>query len=336
MLLLASASALTTYIASSSTRPCTRTPHLIGSERIVDATDGRYTYEAKVQEAVGTKLPILAIPPIGVGISRKFYDPLHREWGLLGTPCSLHTPDLLGCGSAHPKPRRFYTPEIYADQLLAYVHNSVQQPVVLAVQGGLLPVALEMWRKGGEEAIAAVSFISPPPLRFFSPEAGEEEGVRSRFREGGQSRGRTAQRLFWLLAQSSAGGAFFRYLRGSKGRRIRSFSERNLFADPSKVDDEWMSMCTCSALEPTPTEGEQEDFVFLHACMVSLLTGVHSHHSCLHRRRGVHRNALSPCNIFLPVRYRAWWFMARRPTRAFQHADGAHSSDQGWRSAGSQ
>ena len=50
--------------------------------------------------------------------------------------------------------------------------------------------------------------------------------------------------MLWLAALSPFGNAFFRYLRFGKGQpRIRSFSERNLFAQASNVDDEWMKMC---------------------------------------------------------------------------------------------
>ena len=52
------------------------------------------------------------------------------------------------------------------------------------------------------------------------------------------------QRLLWLAAQSTVGGAFYRYLRAGKGQLGDTlFSERNLFASASNVDDEWMDMC---------------------------------------------------------------------------------------------
>ena len=210
--------------------------------------DGQ-TYTVKVQSASAGNEdcpPVLCIPPVGVGISREFYEPLHREWAALGAPCELHTPDLLGCGDAQPKPRRFYTPEYWANQLMSYVNGTVKRPVIVLSQGGLLPVALEMWRAGGTDSIAGVSFVSPPPRRFFAPTAEAEAGVRGRFSEGAGKPppGRSRQRAFWLVSQSSLGGFFFRYLRGGVGQpRIRAFSQRNLFADADRVDDEWMDMC---------------------------------------------------------------------------------------------
>jgi pimeloyl-ACP methyl ester carboxylesterase len=186
---------------------------------------------------------IVCIPPIGVGITRTFYEPLHREWAALGAPCELHTPDLLGNGDSHPKPRRFYTPQVWADQLLEYINSTVKRPVVLLSQGGLLPVALEIWRTGGTDAVAGVCFASPPPLRFFAPDAETEVGVRKRFTSKAKRPSRRGQRAFWLLAQTPIGNLFFRRLRGANGKRIQSFSERNLFADPAGVDAEWLDNC---------------------------------------------------------------------------------------------
>ena len=228
----------------------TRAPRMAVFSTQTIPYDGQ-TYTVKVQEAsalTGSEKcpPILCIPPVGVGITREFFEPLHREWAMLGAPAALHTPDLLGCGDAQPKPRRFYTPEIWAAQLLAYVNGTVKEPVIVLTQGGLLPVALEMWKQRGTESVAGVSFVSPPPLRFFAPQAESEPGVRPRFADDDKAKkpSKRQQRLLWLAAQSTVGGAFYRYLRAGKGQpRIRAFSERNLFASASNVDDEWMDMC---------------------------------------------------------------------------------------------
>ena len=133
---------------------------------------------------------------------------------------------------------------MWAEQLLDYQRRKIGRPVVLVVQGGLLPVALEMWREAGNNAIVGVSLCSPPPLRFISPEAPEERNVRGRFRGEPSSPGRLKQRAAWALSLSPVGNLFFRYLRAGKDLpRIRSFSERNLFFDPERVDDEWIRMC---------------------------------------------------------------------------------------------
>ena len=65
----------------------------------------------------------------------------------------MHSPDLLGTGTATPKPRRFYTPSVWAEQLDAYISDELQTPCVLVVQGGLLPSALELWRRVSRAAI---------------------------------------------------------------------------------------------------------------------------------------------------------------------------------------
>ena len=132
--------------------------------------------------------------------------------------------------------------------------------VVLVVQGGLLPVALEMWRNC-PEAIAGVIFSSPPPLRFFTSGAPEEVGVRRRFRDSQRTMpSRRQQRALWLLSQSTLGGLFFRYLRGANGKRIRAFSERNLFHRPENVDDEWMEMCHAGSRD---TRSRHATFAYL-------------------------------------------------------------------------
>jgi pimeloyl-ACP methyl ester carboxylesterase len=196
--------------------------------------------------------PLLAIPPVGVGITRDFYRPLSREWARLDAPAALHMPDLIGCGDSTPKRRILYSPEIWAEQLHAYA-KGIGQPAVLVVQGGLLPVALEMWRLGGTSTIAGICLLSPPPLSFISDDpspASSRASPRAPSRASSRARRplarkRLRQRLLWLAAQSSAGGAFFRYLRGGGERlpRVRSFSEANLFYDPGSVDDEWIDMC---------------------------------------------------------------------------------------------
>ena len=144
-------------------------------------------YSSKVSTSSSTAPPLLCIPPVGVGISNKFFDPMHREWAALGGPADLHSPDLLGCGNSQPKRRIFYTPQSWAEQLLDYIRAHCQQPVILVTQGGLLPVALEIWKAGGKDAVAGVCFVSPPPVRFFAPGAEAEPGVRPRFSGGSTS-----------------------------------------------------------------------------------------------------------------------------------------------------
>ena len=84
----------------------------------VTVSYGNERYSVYVQEAADSKLPpLLLIPPVGVGIDKSFYNRLQSEWQLLNVPAAMHAPDLLGTGSATPKPRRFYSPAVWAEQL---------------------------------------------------------------------------------------------------------------------------------------------------------------------------------------------------------------------------
>ena len=98
------------------------------------------------------------------------------------------------------------------------MREQLGRPAVVLTQGGLAPVALELWRRGGATAVAGVSFVSPPPFQFWGAGEAAEEGRKQPSRR--------RQRLFWLLAQSTVGGVFFRYLRSENGERIRAFPRR--------------------------------------------------------------------------------------------------------------
>ena len=149
--------------------------------RTVEVAFGRERYGVSVQAAAAgaptgkPPPPLLLIPPVGVGIDRKFYDRLQVQWAALGAPAAMHSIDLLGTGSATPKPARFYSPEVWAEQVDAYIREELKEPCVLVVQGGLLPSALEVWRRSGAKAIAGVSVLSPPPLSFFTTQEADEE-----------------------------------------------------------------------------------------------------------------------------------------------------------------
>ena len=232
--------------------------------RNVEVTFGREKYLVGVQPATTSRSsppPLVLIPPVGVGIDRKFYDRLQVAWATIGAPAAMHSIDLLGTGSATPKPRRFYSPEVWADQLDAYICEELKEPCVLVVQGGLLPSALEVWRRSGSKAIAGISVLSPPPLRFFTKDANADtasEGdagmaspapvprIRKRdrlrrallfWRRDKQSDfsgswnkpvspaavapSRRTQRLVWAIACTPIGNLFFRRLRGGTPPGIR-------------------------------------------------------------------------------------------------------------------
>jgi hypothetical protein len=235
--------------------------------RTVEVAFGRETYGVSVQAAAGARKtgpppppPLLLIPPVGVGIDRKFYDRLQVQWAALGAPAAMHSIDLLGTGSATPKPARFYSPEVWADQVDAYIREELEEPCVLVVQGGLLPSALEVWRRSGSKAIAGISVLSPPSLSFFTTrEVDEVPGGTLEARDATAALGvrtsprvrkrdvlrralrfwrrddaaaaaapsapsgptRRIQRLVWAVACTPVGNLFFRRLRGGAPPGVR-------------------------------------------------------------------------------------------------------------------
>ena len=48
------------------------------------------------------------------------------------------------------------------------------------MQGGLLPCALELWRRSGSSAVAAVSLLCPPPASFFTGDADDRGALDAR------------------------------------------------------------------------------------------------------------------------------------------------------------
>ena len=181
-----------------------RLPRMTITEKVVEHNGAKY--EVTIAGSGYLYPPVLLVPPVGVGIDRKFYSKLQTEWDRLGLPVELHAIDLLGCGSSTPLPRRFYTPELWAEQALSYVSEHVGRPCIVLVQGGMVPVALELWRRGGgRPTIAGVVFASPPPFQFFAPSAVSADATAP-----ASAGSRLRQRLFWLLSQSSVGGVFFR------------------------------------------------------------------------------------------------------------------------------
>jgi len=181
--------------------------------------------------------PLLLVPPVGVGIDNLFYRRFQSAWYDRGGGAT-HAPDLLGTGSASPKPRCAYAPEVWGAQLDAYARGVVGEPCVLVVQGGLLAAALEAWRLGGPETIAGVSLLSPPPLSLVTDDAEEAFARRAATAPPGPPTRRAPRRisrLAWAAAASPLGNLFFRRLRGRRGARIADFTRENLCGIPPLV-----------------------------------------------------------------------------------------------------
>ena len=167
-------------------------------------------------------VPLLTIHPIGVGLSGAFWSRFTARWQQLEPGNALLHPDLLGCG-ASAMPHRLTLPEDWAGQLLALLEAARTPQAVLVVQGGSLPIALELNRLR-PEAVAAMVLVGPPSWDLLH-KPGDPGAADGRWR--------------WFF-DTPAGTLFYRYAR-SRGF-LRSFSIRQLFDDPAAVDEEWLAM----------------------------------------------------------------------------------------------
>ncbi|GAB4346560.1 MAG: alpha/beta hydrolase [Cyanophyceae cyanobacterium] len=187
----------------------------------------RCTYDHLAAPAAGDHQPALvAIHPIGVGLSRRFWDRFAARWQMTGDGgplLDLYLPDLLGCGGAS-MPRALCEPADWGAQLADFIGQVVGRPAIVLVQGALFPVAIELaatLRSRGTPLAGLV--LGGPPAWNTMVE------VAPVWR----------QRLLWnLLFDGPVGGLFYRYAR----RRdfLRKFSVKQLFATAEAVDDEWL------------------------------------------------------------------------------------------------
>ncbi|MEL6469546.1 MAG: alpha/beta fold hydrolase [Cyanobacteria bacterium J06623_4] len=171
----------------------------------------------------GERLPsLLLIHPIGVGLSRAFWTPFIQQWSKAGGKQAIYNSDLLGCGESE-MPRRAYRPKDWAEQIAFFIEQVVQGPVVLVVQGALLPVAVELMSLSAETYVQGLVLSGPPawPLMTTPTAAWKTD-------------------LAWQLFASPLGNAFYRYARRSQF--LKSFSERQLFDRPEDVTDGWLKM----------------------------------------------------------------------------------------------
>ncbi|MDX2230251.1 MAG: alpha/beta hydrolase [Leptolyngbyaceae cyanobacterium bins.349] len=163
--------------------------------------------------------PLLLIHPIGVGLSRLFWNRFCQEWRRVGHPHPIYNPDLLGCG-ASAMPRVAYTPLDWAKQLRHFLTEVVPQPVVICVQGALLPVAIELTTLQPDRVLGLV-LCGPPAWRLVTRDTPAWQ-----------------HRFSWSIFDSPLGTLFYQYARRSQF--LRSFSARQLFAAEAGVDEEWL------------------------------------------------------------------------------------------------
>ncbi|ARV62968.1 alpha/beta hydrolase [Nostocales cyanobacterium HT-58-2] len=174
-------------------------------------------------------IPLLLIHPIGVGLSRQFWQRFCREWYQQGHRNPIYNPDLLGCGESD-MPHVAYTPNDWAEQLQHFIKTVVQKPVILVAQGALFPVAVELVQKE-PNFIAELALSGPPAWAVITKKTPEWQ-----------------DKLIWNLLDSPLGNAFYRYARGEKF--LRDFSTRQLFDSADAVDAEWINTLQKGAANP--------------------------------------------------------------------------------------
>lgn len=192
--------------------------------------NSRCAYE--VHQPINTTpegIPLLLIHPIGVGLSRQFWQRFCREWYNAGERNSIYNPDLLGCGESD-MPHVAYTPSDWAEQLQYFLQTVVQKPVIVVVQGALLPVAIALVQKESN-LIARLVLSGPPTWALITNKSPEWQ-----------------QKVLWNLLDSPLGSAFYRYARTRKF--LHSFSTRQLFASDNAVDAEWLDTLLAGAENP--------------------------------------------------------------------------------------
>lgn len=182
-------------------------------------------------ETAGCDTPLLLLHPIGVGLSRYFWHRFCREWCKNGHTNPIYNPDLLGCGESE-MPRAAYTPGDWAEQLQYFLQTVVKKPVIILSQGVELVVTLALLRQQTEpNYIKGIVLAGPPAWQLMTRETPIWQ-----------------QKLLWNVFDSPIGSAFYRYAR--RRQFLRSFSDRQLFADDTEVDAQWLDTLELGAVNP--------------------------------------------------------------------------------------
>lgn len=183
--------------------------------------------------ATEDSIPLLLIHPIGVGLSRVFWQRFCENWYKSGNTNPIYNPDLLGCGDCEMPAVACY-PEDWAAQLQFFLETVVKKPAIVLVQGALLCVALELAKlqqESNSNLIHSLVLAGPPAWAVMNKHSTDTE-----------------QRIVWNLLDSPLGNAFYRYARRAKF--LQSFSAKQLFGDAAKVDSEWLDALQAGAANP--------------------------------------------------------------------------------------
>ncbi len=178
-------------------------------------------------------IPLVLIHPIGVGLSRVFWQRFCESWCKSGNSNPIYNPDLLGCGDCE-MPAVACHPDDWAAQLQFFLETVVKKPAIVLVQGALLSVALALAKidqESGSNLIHGLVLAGPPAWAVMNKHSTERQ-----------------QRIVWNLLNSPLGNAFYRYAR--RAEFLRSFSIKQLFGDAAKVDSEWLDALQAGAANP--------------------------------------------------------------------------------------
>ncbi|MBD2081996.1 alpha/beta fold hydrolase [Leptolyngbya sp. FACHB-17] len=165
----------------------------------------------------GQGVPLLLIHPIGVGLSRQFWNRFIQAW----QPNPIYNPDLLGCGESD-MPRIAYAPIDWARQLQFFLQTVIKTPAIVVAQGALSPVAIDL-AAIESDLVKAIVLSGSPAMSLLSRDTSER-----------------SHRIAWNVFDSSFGNGFYRYARRTEF--LKRFSIRQLFVDEAQVDSEWLSM----------------------------------------------------------------------------------------------
>lgn len=173
-------------------------------------------------QASASATPLVLIHPIGVGLSSAFWQRFIDQF-VSQNSATIYNPDLLGCGECD-MPSVAYYPLDWAQQLQHFIKTVVKQPVILVVQGASFPIAIKLTQLLEPQWIKGLVLSAPPAWRTMRNAAKPRQ-----------------QKLLWNLLFNSPvglGNLFYRYAR--RRQFLESFSIRQLFADQSQVDDQWL------------------------------------------------------------------------------------------------
>ena len=233
---------------------------------------------------------ILLIHPIGVGISRWYYQrlvsSLVAKQASTGERMVIVVPDLLGSGSAcnatvgAEEAQKFplFNISDWTDQLEALMVSAEEAPApsgrgkidqwCVVANGGCSPIALQLAERNkldeknnaSEAPITNLILSSVPRLPFFLKN--ETTNDPSKVAKSYRTLSGIAGNLFWW------------YSCRNEGAFIQTFSEKNLIADPKNLGPTWRSNCYKTATS-FDGRGKYATFSFLagtlqDGCLLSL------------------------------------------------------------------